>query len=343
MGAIRSSYVTVVAIFVAGCAIHPLPENVTDFNTAGIVEKIFCETRAAIKKYDRNLLGYKDKERTKPVYEFDGATAVFEFDFIITINNDATAEASFVVPISQGTFSIAFNGGTTKQRKADRQAKIAKTFGSIRKLQDKDCARFKDRISVKYPITGNIGMEELVRTFFELKPKQQLVATYRDKLSFTTTFNGSVNPSITLLPSPGKTIKAAATLAGDRSDLHQVTVQLSRAKTIAEKVAAKINKLALVQNVPGNWAKFLGDVYKQCKKTDQASRTNCKKCFEDLEACYTEKDTKKYGIAPSEAPEGETPPAIVDVDPLKEAVREFDNETNLEAGEEVRDLLRERP
>src|ERR1700685_1993726 len=41
---------------VAGCAIHPVPEDVTGVDTAGIVKQIRCETRDAVREMIRKQL-----------------------------------------------------------------------------------------------------------------------------------------------------------------------------------------------------------------------------------------------------------------------------------------------
>ena len=44
----RFTFGIVLSCWLGGCAIHPLPENVTGVKTAGIVHRIRCEARSAV-------------------------------------------------------------------------------------------------------------------------------------------------------------------------------------------------------------------------------------------------------------------------------------------------------
>jgi hypothetical protein len=87
-----------------------------------------------------------------------------------------------------------------------------------------------------YPITGTIGLAEVVTTFIDLNENQNLappekatVPVLSDTFHFLTIISGSITPTLTLTPlNPKLDITGAnAMLGGSRTDIHQVIVALS--------------------------------------------------------------------------------------------------------------------
>ena len=91
-----------------------------------------------------------------------------------------------------------------------------------------------------YPIAGKIGVDETVKTFFELtvlanlsgakaKPGQVDTPTMTDDLKFTTTVDLSGTPKVVFSPVGSAFQLADASLTGlaKRSDVHEVTVGLA--------------------------------------------------------------------------------------------------------------------
>src|SRR5207249_2348270 len=56
----------VLALIAAGCAIHPLPENVTGVPTYTIVRQIRCETRQAVIDSALGWLQHESEDRVDP-------------------------------------------------------------------------------------------------------------------------------------------------------------------------------------------------------------------------------------------------------------------------------------
>ena len=77
-----------------GCAVHPLPEDVTRRSTYDIVQSIRCEAKQAIMQH-------------APDASFDRAIVGYEFLFKITEHNDNSGGATFKYPFTNGVFTLA--------------------------------------------------------------------------------------------------------------------------------------------------------------------------------------------------------------------------------------------
>jgi hypothetical protein len=141
-----------VASLMAGCAIHPVPEDVTGLDTADIVKQIRCETRDAARdviiKYltnlavygnnaiaadllvqfneNRNLMASFDARRSFPdpaqaqvrnVFEVIYSAGVgYTFDLTMTEDNNLGATANFVGPwLNKFTLGLTGDGNRTRQ------------------------------------------------------------------------------------------------------------------------------------------------------------------------------------------------------------------------------------
>src|SRR5882724_7940035 len=117
------------ALGTAGCAIHPLPDDVTRLATRQIVYYIRCEARAAIKqaivdhlkkvpltefaeRLEQNLLPLDELDRhlhelppreRSGIAKYERAAITYDFNFNITEQNTVAAEVDFVNLLSSGT------------------------------------------------------------------------------------------------------------------------------------------------------------------------------------------------------------------------------------------------
>jgi hypothetical protein len=162
-----------VGAFLAGCAIHPLPENVTGVDTADIVRQIRCESREAviseIKKWlvARASAGDPVSQRLLKKYEVDPESIsyfnadvfpasyveerslvklfystgiAYSFDLRMTENNDfnppGAANALDLIRPSppRPKFTLGVGAGALFDRENERKFTTTDTFGSLLKL-----------------------------------------------------------------------------------------------------------------------------------------------------------------------------------------------------------------
>lgn len=257
---------------VAGCAMHPLPEDVTRKNTAQIIQAIRCEARAgiaeqleldlrnsghsvAIRLADRIAAGDFDFSKLEPdlkrldpedkklstAYLQSGIALQFRFD--ITEKNDHTIDASFKDPFTNGFFGLTLQGGDKQQRSNERVVTVAGQFdGLLTGLTYKDCSSAQARVpNWVYPIAGHIGLAEIIKSYVKVArdTKDQLgeAGTFVDTITFTTTISGEGIPTITLTPiSEALRLTSIGDTASDsRIDIHELTVSIVLPKTPAAR------------------------------------------------------------------------------------------------------------
>ncbi|SDJ99814.1 hypothetical protein SAMN05216338_10792 [Bradyrhizobium sp. Rc2d] len=266
--------------FCAGCAIKPLPQDVTGNDTYRIVEKIRCETRDAIRsfilgeldKQDRSLADalrngtltfaelnrYRQKlspEAQTDFDKYDQAAIAYDFTFDITEKNNVSAGADFLRTFSRGPLTLGVAGSNERQRQNTRNFRVTDSFEElVTKVSDGYCTDRELAPNYVYPITGSIGMVELVGTFLDLNQSGNLagpkdapnVPQVADTIAFTTTFTASTSPKLVLTPLAKGFEFTGVSLSADasRSDIHKVIIALSlppeKQKTIkAARASAK--------------------------------------------------------------------------------------------------------
>lgn len=194
-------------LLLAGCAIHPLPEDVTRETTYAIVQKIRCEAREALDDISVRLLRTSDypptldvanriaakeltvielfesKNRRKyadvlrslspdvtHLFQAYTTTAVtFDFNFEITEDNNHSVTAKFGLPFKTGTFGLTASADANLSRKGKRQFQVVNSFFELHELPAQYCANIAAKSgNFVYPIVGKIGIEEVFETFVDI-------------------------------------------------------------------------------------------------------------------------------------------------------------------------------
>lgn len=263
---LRLGITSLFALCVAGCSIHPLPEDVMgrDFRTSEIVHHIRCEARAAIKsaivdyfhhtgqndlaeiahrlrsgetpfeQFSQRIASLPEPARSN-IIKYQNAAITYDFTFDITEQNTLGAEADVVSVFSRGVFSVGPKGTSDLQRQTVRIFRANDTFGELMLIPSRRCTDDGSPENLLYPVAGTIGLAEMIETFVDLNQFQKLtgkenkVPTLTDTFKFQTTFAGSVGPQVTLAPLGQRTYLAGAsvTAAAMRKDIHQVIVALA--------------------------------------------------------------------------------------------------------------------
>jgi hypothetical protein len=156
-----------ISIVLVGCSTHPLVDDVARQSTYAIVERIRCEAILAIDKIDRENLIRKD--------DLISTYIGYEFQFLITENDNASASSMFRYPFTNGTLNIGLSTGAERARNSDRNFRIIESFGkvladyheSVREGKPK-CTDNNRENNWKYPIAGSIGLEEVITTYARL-------------------------------------------------------------------------------------------------------------------------------------------------------------------------------
>lgn len=200
-----------------------------------------------IDDYPRNIRGVLER--------YEKAAVAYEFTFDITENNNISGNIDFVDKISRGTFTLGLTAKADRKRQNKRNFRIIDVFGQLARNQEMEieiCPGIKSG-AIGYPITGEIGIRDQLSTFLSLNqsgnliggipakdsilavPGPELVSsitlspTLADTITFTTTIEGSANPTVSLTPITEKftLMKASASFTANRSDIHKVIIVLA--------------------------------------------------------------------------------------------------------------------
>jgi hypothetical protein len=230
-----------------------------------------------IKKNEINLSSEKNKNNKKNFYMrlYYNNSIAFSFRFKITDTNESSLSPSWKLPFlmngNLSSLSLGGSVGDTKQRESDRNVKILLSFEDLHGLNCYNVPQNAGSIrSLYYPITGSIGVSEVINEYLmileqsitdqeiddgkkaiEIKKLKQIYDKtngYADIISFTTTVNGSLTPSITLAPTVRETFSLSGILKGTRIDLHSVGLGLSPLEIEADKTKEQIQKVLIVPN-----------------------------------------------------------------------------------------------
>jgi hypothetical protein len=246
----------------AACSTRPLPEDFSGYTTYEIVKKIRCESQAAMRDHaliqmeklgeDPAILSELkahpgsfatfDRKRLKPkvdtfIETYDEATIGYDFTFDMSEVNNASTDGGFLHFTDRGPFRLGYTAGNDRRRQNIRTFRIIDGFeGVTRELPYKDCKAMATGEKGLYPITGEIGLKEMIATFYMLHQDSHLIGktdpnvpVLTDTLEFTTKLYTSANPRIELSPIGTDFQLVSAGLKTDvsRSDIHKVTIALT--------------------------------------------------------------------------------------------------------------------
>ena len=216
------------------CSLHPLPEDYSGNKTFDVVQRIRCEARAGVLSEIAKFLKTSSAASTKSlasnienepptlgefmnliendesfdpkvrdkIYLYYTSSISFGFLFNITENDDQSVGANFKLPISNTNLTLGVSAGSAFQRENKRSFDIADTFPNLfTEYLQRECSNFDlEAEDATYPVTGRIGLDETIGTFVKLQEFAGGVRNYTEKLTFTTTLNGSIKPKLTLSP-----------------------------------------------------------------------------------------------------------------------------------------------
>ena len=269
------------ALLASGCAIHPQPRDVTGVPTFEIVQRIRCETRQSVIDLTLKYAGSRKPDSQDHIQALDTAkmlAAEFEanpddstklnpnlftgevrktltafwttgvaynFKLDMTEINNADGSLNIGSLFGRRLFGIALQAGLDRTRENTRTFTVTDNFGELVKGLT-GCKNELVGPNYIYPITGRIGVEDMIEEFVYMSIFGNLGAetttaatvpkgppTLVDALAFTTKISGSVNPMVAFSP-VGKELgvtTAGVDFAASRMDLHQVVVGLALAPT----------------------------------------------------------------------------------------------------------------
>jgi len=259
------------SLLVAGCAIRPLPEQITGVSTYNIVRQIRCETRQAVfdalidriiknpnvfnESAQRTALGFHADRASmyklnpnrftgdaKEFFQFFWKTGVaYNFTLDMTETNNFDTEINLLRTLTTSKEMLGFKAGIDRDRQNTRVFTITDDFAGLLDIKPRDyCDGFLAAENPIYPMAGKIGIQPFIEEFMRvslfatLKAGDDGAPTMVDTLQFTTTISGSAVPKVTFSP-VGRAINVAdASLTAEviRKDVHTLIMGLSVVSSI---------------------------------------------------------------------------------------------------------------
>jgi hypothetical protein len=229
MGQAFRLFAIALSCVLAGCAIHPLPENVTGLKTPHIVHHVRCEARDV-------LLNAIDTSPPDDAEALKQIGIVYSFSLQGTETDGFSPSATFIAPIVNGAWSVNAQAGDTLTRSNVRAFTIVDNYKLLKDMHPDGCKAMPKGPNYQYPITGSIGIEEMIKTFVTLASYTRFGTaaeapngppTMVDTISFTTLLSAGVTPTLTLAPVNSGLTGSTLGLNLSRSDIHQVIVGLA--------------------------------------------------------------------------------------------------------------------
>jgi hypothetical protein len=193
---LRSATAIVLAVGVAACAIHPLPENLTGVTSEVIVARVRCEARQGVREaYLTYLTGSGAEELSalladadpptwptvvrqydvkhpinyyRQLLWFGGGAIAYDFTFDMTEMNNVDPTLKGTKPMTSGTRIFGLSASADRTRHAIRDFSITDSFGGLLNIPSKECEGKLVGPNYIYPITGEIGLREMTDTFVRL-------------------------------------------------------------------------------------------------------------------------------------------------------------------------------
>jgi hypothetical protein len=236
------------ALPLAGCSMHPLPENFplnfSRASTFDIVQKVRCEAKAGLDRFKNS----RHQEHIKQIIE---ATSIgYDFKFVMNENNDATdGQLSFIgkpaKKASHRQLDVDLTGNATKERDNTRTLRIVEDLADV---TNADCSVEALRANLAYPIAGSLHVDDVAYTYVRLELMSNLgdpedsdaaiavedprkrSGVFSEHLTFTTTLKLGAKPNLTLSAVARSFRLTNATINGQvkRNDTHDVIIAFAQ-------------------------------------------------------------------------------------------------------------------
>lgn len=212
---VRGVGVVALVLGLFGCSAIPDQATMTGVDIVDIIQNVRCEFKDAVMQYPEN----------DPLNDL---IIAYNFEFTSMEENVVAGGATLSIPLNPGTFKIGFDAAERGHREDTRTVLISETIGNVRKL---NCQGRAPGDSLHYPITGKIGIKGVVDRYATLQHQQGLkIGTFTDQLHFWLQLEGTMKPSVALVPVAKNTLDASATIGGSRKDTHKMLLTISKKK-----------------------------------------------------------------------------------------------------------------
>lgn len=266
-----------IALSIAGCSVYPIPDDLPFSRTEEIVRFSRCEMRMAILKHmkerefiadvadeadiktkfqavikkasnDRSILNKKEIY----VVRLSKVAAVYTFDFDVVEKNNASASAVFKLPWLTESLDAGIGGAVDLTRQGSRVLGAEDSWANLI-VDEKICKKTYPRSeNIIYPLTGTIGVGNVVNTFIYIDEQGGAKDNFVDELTFTTAISGSASAglSLDLAPKRIRPSSISGTYGASRIDTHKLKLSLAFPQPQAPPAITDVTRVAGDMNAP---------------------------------------------------------------------------------------------
>lgn len=206
----------VCAGFVSGCSHIPTPVKAPELEPYYVLQKIRCEVGDALRD---GHLGTAAQE-TDIAY---GLTLK-----AVETGKNSLEPLSLVRTISLGTISLGASISAERERKNELVTNLAE---GIDRTLSAPCGPLQDSIQWSYPITGKLGLRDVVRRYAEVSRipglKSFADSGFKQTLEFKLKFAGGLKPGFNISTDVNPTVDGTFNFSADREDYHELIIMLA--------------------------------------------------------------------------------------------------------------------
>ena len=139
---------------------------------------------------------------------------------------EQTASLDVLWTVTHGTISLGPKWGSDRSRKNETITNIAERVADSKTAL---CEGDPERLAWKYPITGEIGVREVIRRYVEVNGIAPTDAKggFKQTLTFRLKFGGSLKPSFEIVKNVDPTFKGPLEFKADREDKHELIITMA--------------------------------------------------------------------------------------------------------------------
>lgn len=167
-------------------------------------------------------------ELEKRIVRLSKVSAVYTFDFDVVESNKTSAGAAFKLPWLTEALDAGVGGGVELTRHGSRVFGAEDSWAELiadDRICDNTFQRSKNPI---YPLTGSIGIGNVVKTFIDIDDQGGAKDNFVDELTFTTAISGSASAGLTLdlAPKRIRPTSISGSYGASRIDTHKLKLSL---------------------------------------------------------------------------------------------------------------------
>ena len=163
------------------------------------------------------------------VRKYMDVAVAYSFDFNITENNKAAADAFFKLPFTPpSVLDVDAAASLNLSRQGQRQFKAQDRWAGMIVRSDRCQDVSPRRRNLVYPLDGSIGVNRVIRSFIEITEQGGAKDSFVDTLIFTTQVGAGASAVVKLsaVPHSFRLVSAGASLSASRIDIHKVIFSL---------------------------------------------------------------------------------------------------------------------